>query len=232
MLPEPFGGRYSRCVTVKEMPPRGRYLAHEVGQLAGVPGRTIGQWARRGLIRSSQSEGPPRVYSYQDVAEAMVVHAMLRENVGHDAIRKTVQGLRAMHGHDWPLQHARLFTHPTHSGAKLRKRVVVVDGIDIPQGQPMLEIEQLQLIASDLRRGGWAARQLGDLRHIEVDPERHSGRPVVAGTRVPAEDAGRLADRPGGRTILRDDYGLTDEQIDDALRWWKTVSGFEQENAA
>ena len=56
--------------------PRGRYLASEVGQLAGVPGNRIGQWARRGYIRSSWSSETPRIYSFQDAAEAFVVHEL------------------------------------------------------------------------------------------------------------------------------------------------------------
>lgn len=62
---------------ILEMSPRGYYLAHEVGWLAGVSGDRIGQWARRGYIRSSVSSVVPRVYSFQDVAEAMVVHELL-----------------------------------------------------------------------------------------------------------------------------------------------------------
>ena len=57
----------------KEMPPVGHYLAREAGSLAGVSGDKIGQWARRGYIRSSQRTHVPRVYSFQDVAEAMVI---------------------------------------------------------------------------------------------------------------------------------------------------------------
>src|SRR2546430_17543574 len=59
-------------VAVTQLPPRGQYLAHEVGRLAGVSGPQVGQWARNGYIRSSQSDGLPRIYSFQDVAEAMV----------------------------------------------------------------------------------------------------------------------------------------------------------------
>jgi hypothetical protein len=50
--------------TVVRMPPRGHYLASEVGQLAGVSGERIGQWSRYGYIRASQSDDEyPLVYS-------------------------------------------------------------------------------------------------------------------------------------------------------------------------
>src|SRR5919206_4719911 len=69
----------------------GRLLAAEVGELAGVSGTTIGQWARRGYIRSSQSDGEPRVYSVEDVAEAAIVRALLERGVGHAQVRRGVE---------------------------------------------------------------------------------------------------------------------------------------------
>src|SRR3954465_11274880 len=93
--------------TVREMPPRGHYLAHDAGVLAGVSGDRIGQWARRGYIRSSQSSGRPHIYSYQDVAEAMVVHEL--EDAGADlkSIKRAIARLRERGGTGWPLQHHR-----------------------------------------------------------------------------------------------------------------------------
>jgi DNA-binding transcriptional MerR regulator len=91
-----------------ERQPKGLYLAHEVGRLAGVSGDRVGQWARRGYIRSSQSEGRPRIYSYQDVAEAMVVHELDARRFDLRYIRATIDNLRSDYG-EWPLQTARLF---------------------------------------------------------------------------------------------------------------------------
>jgi DNA-binding transcriptional MerR regulator len=85
----------------------GRLLAAEVAELAGVSGTTIGQWARRGYIRSSQSDGDPRVYSVEDVAEAVMVADLLARGVRHADVRRTVERLHAQYGH-WPLSEARL----------------------------------------------------------------------------------------------------------------------------
>jgi hypothetical protein len=89
------------------MPPHGRLLAREVGELAGVSGTTIGQWARWGYIRSSQSDGEPRVYSVEDVAEAVVVAELLGRGVRHEDVRHTVERLGGEYGR-WPLSEARL----------------------------------------------------------------------------------------------------------------------------
>lgn len=83
---------------VEEVGPRGYYLAHEAGRLAGVSGDRIGQWARRGYINASVSTGTPNVYSYQDVAEAMVVHELVRSGVRLPEIRQAVQLLKEEYG--------------------------------------------------------------------------------------------------------------------------------------
>ncbi len=81
--------------------PHGRFLAGEAGDLVGVSGTTIGQWARRGYIRASRSTGDPYVYCLEDVAEAWVVHALLERGVGHAAVRRTIAALGG--DSEWPL---------------------------------------------------------------------------------------------------------------------------------
>ena len=84
--------------------PHGHFLAAEAGELAGVSGNTIGQWARRGYIRSSQSSGEPRVYSVEDVAEAAIVRALLEAGASHGEIHRAIRRLPGR----WPLSKADL----------------------------------------------------------------------------------------------------------------------------
>jgi hypothetical protein len=91
---------------VPERAVHGRLLAGEVGELAGVSGTTIGQWARWGYIRSSQSDADPRVYSVEDAAEATVVSELLRRGVSHGDVRRAIERLAGLG--DWPLQNAAL----------------------------------------------------------------------------------------------------------------------------
>ncbi len=95
--------------TLHYLPPRGHYLAHEVGRLAGVSGQRSAS-GLAGYIRSSQSDGPPRVYSDQDVAEAMVVDELRDRGVPYAGIRETIQSLRERSGNAWPLTHAWIGT--------------------------------------------------------------------------------------------------------------------------
>jgi DNA-binding transcriptional MerR regulator len=92
----------------------GHLFAGDAGELVGVSGTTIGQWARRGYIRASQRASTPHVYSVEDVGEAAIVASLLRRGVRHADIRKAIERLRS-YG-DWPLSEARLATTVTGAG--------------------------------------------------------------------------------------------------------------------
>lgn len=207
--------------SLTHMPPRGYYLAREVGQLAGVSGDRIGQWARRDYIRSSRSDGRPRVYSFQDVAEAMVVHDLLDRGVRHDEIRNAIAVLRAEWG-EWPLTHAPLATGRPVAGGRATVAIEHAGEHYDVGGRPwqgVINVENLRRIREDLSRGGWAVRKVPQLEHIEVDPDRLSGAPTIRGRRVAAEEVAELAEEPNGVELLRDGYDLSVEQIEDAKRW-------------
>src|SRR3712207_340001 len=89
--------------------PHGQFLAADVGELAGVSGTTIGQWARRGYIKPSVSGGLPHVYSVEDVTEAAIVGELLRRGVPHADVRRAIGRLEAEYG-AWPLSDAPLGT--------------------------------------------------------------------------------------------------------------------------
>jgi DNA-binding transcriptional MerR regulator len=111
---------------MRQVRAHGRLLAADVGELVGVSGTTIGQWARRGYIRSSQREAEPRVYAVEDVAEAAVVRALVDRGVRRAQIRQAVARLRRGGDREpWPLVRARLGT----VGGGARARLLLhVDG--------------------------------------------------------------------------------------------------------
>jgi uncharacterized protein (DUF433 family)/DNA-binding transcriptional MerR regulator len=229
-------------------PPRGHYLAGEVGRLAGVSGDLIGQWARYGYISSSQSSAQPRVYSYEDVAEALALHELRDRGFSYPTIQVVLASLHERRGYgSWPLSHAPIAT--TGGTVALVENGTAYDLSGHPWQRLLAEDElqplalgpgrdgsatgarpdprhvegELRPLALDLARGGWAARELPDLRHIEVDPNRLSGRPTIRGRRLRADKVARLAQVPGGRELLRSEYELSEDQIRDAERWWQTT---------
>ena len=52
-------------------------------------------------------KGRPNVYSYQDVAEAMVVHELVRRNVRFPIIKQAIDLARNQNGSGWPLSNAQ-----------------------------------------------------------------------------------------------------------------------------
>src|SRR3954452_14156366 len=137
-------------MAVREMPPRGHYLAQEVGFLAGVSGHMVGQWAKNGYIRSSQSGAGerPRVYSFQDVAEALVVHELLERTEDYDQIRSSIEALRERYGADWPLTYSasKLGTY----GTRERKRIAFEDvdyRYDLGKGWQRMDDRYLKVIS-------------------------------------------------------------------------------------
>lgn len=218
---------------IAELPPRGHYLAYEVGALSGVSGVMIGSWARYGLIDSSQAIGRPRIYSYQDIASAMVVHELLLRGASRSDIRWLVSDRKYEARVRWPLLRFELFTYPlSRAGSSNAKAEVIFRDAGTYYGRYGVDGDQLASRALDplhlervtdlLRAGGWVARNLG-LKSIEVDPDRLSGRPTIRGQRLPVEKVAQLAVSASGRTTLRDDYGLTQVEIKDARRWWEAV---------
>jgi DNA-binding transcriptional MerR regulator len=102
----------------------GHLLASDAGELVGVSGTTIGQWARHGYIRASQSDGEPHVYSVEDIGEAAIVAELLARGVRHGDVRRAIERLRD-YG-DWPLSGAQLAT--TREPAGGRPRIILREG--------------------------------------------------------------------------------------------------------
>jgi uncharacterized protein (DUF433 family)/DNA-binding transcriptional MerR regulator len=208
------------------MAPRGHYLAHEVGFLAGISGQLVGQWAKNGYIRSSWKTAIPRVYSFQDVAEAMVVHELTDAGAEYADIREAISGLRERFGEDWPLTGAKdkLKTYGKKGHPKRRIAYKDDDGRVYDLGRKkwqQMDARDLGRISGLLRRGGWAARNLPKLKYIEVDPDRLSGTPTIKGRRVAAKGVAELADSGSvGVQVLREEYDLSNGEIRDAQKWW------------
>jgi uncharacterized protein (DUF433 family) len=210
---------------VIDMQPRGHYLANEAGALAGVSGGQIGQWARRGYIRASQSRAgdSPLVYSFQDVAEAMVVHELLAAGNQHEEVKAAIRHLREENGSDWPLSRGEV---ATADGAVVVERAGAHYEIGQRPWQRFVDASHLRQVAEELNRGGWATRELPELRHIEIDPDRLSGRPTIRGRRVPVSLVAELAEQDDGIEALQEDYGLEQAEIDDARRWSEVTRSF------
>jgi uncharacterized protein (DUF433 family) len=202
--------------------PIGYYTAAEVGRLAGVSPRRVGRWAREGIILPSVSAKRPHIYSYADAGEAILAHYLVTEGKKPREIKEIVHLLRERYG-PWPLSTAPL----EHDGSLL----VIKDperGVYVSLDQPDNDVIgatllNLKAIRDSLGRGGWVALK-HPRQHVEVDPDRHSGEPVIRGRRIPTILVAHLARADGGREILREDYDLSDDEIDDAVGYEEDIA--------
>lgn len=192
----------------------GHYSAGEVARLAGVSPQRIGSWARYGVVPRISRR--PSVYSYADAGEAVVARYLMEQGAKPKKIREMIERLRERFG-EWPLARAPL----EHEGGLVVERDergrVLVDVIDHP-GHQVEEGTFLALttVHEALERGGWVA--LNTPRpHIQVDPRRLSGRPTIRNRRLPTTMVAELAERTEGRALLRGEFGLTEEEIDEAV---------------
>lgn len=199
----------------------GYYTTAETARLSGMSAHRVARWARMGIIRHSISDRP-NIYSYADVGEAILAHYLADQGKQPGKIRELVEYLREEYG-PWPLAAAPL----EHDGPLC----VIWDGeegvhvsADIP-GHGVIEKTLLDLkeIRQALSRGGWVSLK-HPRTHIEIDPDRHSGEPVIKGRRLSTRRVASLAAEPSGRIALHKDFDLTDAEIDDAVGYERDLA--------
>lgn len=201
----------------------GVFSPRRAGQLAGVGGDMIGQWARYGLIRPTIYSGrPANRYAFFDVAEAIVVHWLRQHDFSYREIHTAIS--RAGEAHrEWPLLEAPLgvarHTVERDRGV-IALRTTEGDYVEIgrPGDQVVLRPELFHQASDMLRAGGWIAREL-DLKRIEVDPRKLGGAPSLKGHRWPVERVARVAADEEGRAFLVSEYDLGKDDIDESVRW-------------
>lgn len=202
----------------------GVYSPGMTGALAGVSGQSVGQWARHRLIQPSVYRGrPANLYSYYDVAEAVVVRWLVELRFSHRVIRKALDSVRGDYP-NWPLLRAPLAVGrlSIDDRARLVRRVAdgtYMDAVDASRPEQVVIKPALLDQARDmLAHGGWVAA-VKNLQRIEVRPLKLGGAPSLVDRRWTVEQVARLAWDAEGRDVLVSTYGLSDQEIDESLSW-------------
>jgi uncharacterized protein (DUF433 family) len=208
-------------VTNSDFQSVGYYTTADVARLAGLTPHRVARWARMGIIQHSVSDNP-NIYSYADVGEAVLAHFLFEQGKRPGQIGELVEFLRNEYG-PWPLAVAPL-KHDGPLCAFWDKERGVYVSADIP-GHELINGTLLNLkeIRRALARGGWVSLKNPRL-HIEIDPDRHSGEPVIKGRRLSTHRVATLASEPTGRIALQKDFELTDAEIDDAVGYERDLA--------
>lgn len=215
MAPTEKGSEWEETVA-SDLPPSATLRLWKLGgwrafrRSGSAPGRVTGS--------SRASRRKPNVYSYADAGEAVIARYLIAQGAKPKKVREMVERLREEFG-EWPLARAPL----EHEGGLVVMRdkdgMVLVDVVNHPDNQveegTFLSLTQVR---EALERGGWVAFDT-PRPHIQVDPDRLSGRPTIRGRRVPTAMVAELAEQPDGRALLGTEFGLTEEEIEEAVEY-------------
>lgn len=231
-----YGGRDPRDVPA--------YSIVEAAGFLRLPPTTLRQWVNGGTYRTRGGTrrakpviriptGRPPTLTFWNLAEAHVLAGIRREHgVSLQSTRKALDYVTKELGHDRPLIGQDFLT----DGISLFvDRLEALADQDAGVRSLVNASAQGQLAARQLLEGALArvsrdtkglieriypwVKKLDEPWRVEIDPRRAFGRPVVTGTRVPADE---LADRFAAGDRLEDiarDFRLDPGLVEGVLQW-------------
>jgi uncharacterized protein (DUF433 family) len=232
--------RHDACVIISADIYTGRppedvpaYPFVEAGLLAGVPLSTVrslvlgrpfpscgGQRWSPLVIRLP--EGQKQFLSFTNLVELHVLAAMRRKHaLNLDAIRRAVRHVYDELGVEHPLADEQLKTNGVELFVEPLGKITKASRDD-QLGMRAVLVGSLDRV--EYNKEGRAVRLFPLLgrkdapKSIVIDPRRAFGRPVIAGTSVPAADIRARFHAGDGVDELARDYDLSTELIEDALR--------------
>lgn len=209
------------------------YPFAEAAALAGVPISTLRSWVlgrpfpSRDGQRWSQPvirlpKGERHFLSFTNLVEVHVLAAMRRKHaVGLDAIRRAVRYVHEELDVDHPLANEQFKTNGVDLFVERLGKIINASR-EGQLGMRAVLVGSLDRVEYD--RQGRAVRLFPLLRRedapksIVIDPRRAFGRPVLAGTSVPAADVRARFEAGDGVDELARDFEVAPELIEDALR--------------
>ncbi len=173
----------------------GAYTAERAAALAGVPGRTVHHWARKGHLLPSVSEAP-RLYSFADLLALRVLYWLRRPKHALDheipatSMPKIQRAIERIHrlGLDW-----------IEDGQSTLNGDVAINAPGIPAHRVHGQLFQTEVIDVLAPFEGMEGAGGPDLRRprplLRILPRKISGAPHIEGTRLPTESVHALAKR-------------------------------------
>lgn len=113
----------------------------------------------------------------------MLVRYLVEQSFRTSTVREIVENLRKTYG-QWPLATAPL-KHDGRLAVIQEGNEVFIDAADGGDQRVIAKtLIELRAVRSALENGGWVSYR-HPRKHIEVDPDRLSGQPVIKNRRVP-----------------------------------------------
>lgn len=193
----------------------GFYTAAEAARIAHVPRSTLHYWARTGLVPASQRPARPRLFSFEDLRDIVVVEKLRLQGAKTRAVRAAISYVRTITDVRRLAQANLQFDE--------KGGLVWYD----PDGKVVAPHREGQyvLVMSDVFRQLGADPDnpmvLRPLSGIRIDPHVRGGAPVIEGTRIPAQLVAEYLQEDTIDDELLSLYpSLTPEKIE-AVRAWE-----------
>ncbi len=234
--PDIYGGKDSRDVPTYPLP--------EAAGILLLPESTLRKWVHGQVYRTKSGSkrsrpivrvpaGQPATLSFWNLAEAHVLAAITRQHgLPLQSARKALDYVARELGEPRPLITEDFYT----DGLDLFVDRLAKFADEDPSVKSLVNASrQGQLAARDLLKGAlqrvsrdtnglieriypWV-KSVDEPRRIEIDPRRAFGRPVVFGTRVPADEvAERFAAGDGLEEIARE-FRMDPSLVEGVLQW-------------
>lgn len=205
------------------------YGLSEAALYLRVPVKTLEYWVfGKGSIQPliTAAGQQPRGLSFMNLLECHMLAAMRKiYNLKLPKIRRAVADVSSHNGSKHPLIEKTFYTNRVDL---LLKELDSIVNISRKNKQGQYEIPEI--VAVHLERVEWEKdtfkfypfvreRSAQEPKHILINPKVAFGKPVIAGTGI---STAVIASRFNARESMPDlaqEYGLTEEQIEEAIRW-------------
>lgn len=192
----------------------GFYTAAEAARIARVPRTTLDYWARTRLVPASQRAVRPRLFSFEDLRDIVVVEKLRQQGAKTRAIRAAISYVRTITD---VKRFAQANLQFNEKGGLLWEdltgRVVA----------PHLGGQYVLMMSEVFRQLGAEPDNptvLHPVKGIRIDPNIRGGAPVIEGTRIPAQlIAEYLLEGTPEEELVKLYPSLTPEAIEGVRAW-------------
>lgn len=215
------------------------YSIQETARLLRVSPSTVRAWT---LGQPYEHRGERRVFrpvieiadrterslSFRNLVELHVLASIRRQyGVSLQNVRRAVEFMRKQLRSDHPLASHRMLTDGKDLLVRHAGEILNVSRA----GQVEMDIVSAFLDRIEFTRDGALLRLfpfttesiLHDARTVVIDPRIQYGRPCIAGTGVPTDVVAQRFFAGEGMESLAADYGIPQQQIEDAIRYERTA---------
>jgi uncharacterized protein (DUF433 family)/DNA-binding transcriptional MerR regulator len=209
--------------------PRGRYGAARASQLAGIPERTLYDWAHESVLVPDYTNGRPKQWSYRDLVLARMLYWLRHKGMDRTEAARHVEQTRALLAEGDP----RAVTARSDGRELHRSDETVAESGQIAFADVLALLDEFHVgeVAALVREVGrpdlWGPDLVEPSRRTRISPWVMAGEPCVRDTRLPTSTLYALHHvrqlKPAAIVELY--LGINEMDVEDAIALVDAVAG-------